>query len=131
MILSSVMLGAVFVAIATVVSILVHERGSAAGIAIGVWLVFVILYDMGLLALLVASQGRINAQLFPYLLLLNPADVFRLFNLTAFDNVRSFSGLAGLSGQAVFPPWLLLATLAAWIALPLSVAVVLFRRREP
>ena len=48
------------------------------------------------------------------LLLLNPADVYRLFNLTGFANVSTFSGMAGLAGSAVLSPTMLLAALAAW-----------------
>ncbi|MBF0126117.1 MAG: ABC transporter permease [Magnetococcales bacterium] len=127
---SSVLLGAVFIAIAYLVSALVRERGAAAGIAIGVWLLFVVLYDMGLLGVLVATKGQIHEQLFPWLLLGNPADIFRLFNLTAFDNVRTFSGLAGLSGQVDFSPGFLLGMLLVWMVVPLLGAIVVFRKRE-
>jgi Cu-processing system permease protein len=63
-------------------------------------------------------------------LLLNPADVYRLFNLTAFENIRKFSGMAGLSASVHFPPAVLLAVLAAWIAAPLGIAASVFARRE-
>ena len=44
---SSVLLGAAFVALGILVSTLVRDRGTAAGIAVGVWLLLVLLYDMG------------------------------------------------------------------------------------
>lgn len=127
---SSVMLGAVFVALAYAVSASVRERSTAAGIAIGLWLLFVVLYDLGMLGLLVAGAGGMTAEGFGYLLLLNPADVYRLFNLTAFEDVRGFSGMAGLSGEVRLPAGLLAGVLAAWAAVPLAVAALLFRRRE-
>ncbi len=127
---SSVLLGAVFIAMAYLISSLVRERASAAGIAIGVWLLFVVLYDMGLLGVLVATQGQIHEKVFPWLLLGNPADVFRLFNLTAFDNVRTFSGLAGLSGQVNLSPSVLLGALLTWMVVPLVGAILVFQRRE-
>lgn len=130
LLVSSALLGAVFVAIAYVVSILVRERSTAAGIAIGVWLTFVILYDLALLGALVAGGDRIAPGLFPYLLLANPADIYRLFNLSAFENVRTFSGMAGLSGTVHLAAPLLIGSLAAWSAVPLGVAALLFRRRE-
>ena len=58
MVASSAMLGGVFIAIGYFVSALVKDRGAAGGIAIGVWLFFVLLYDMGLLGALVADQGK-------------------------------------------------------------------------
>ncbi|MBF0310100.1 MAG: ABC transporter permease subunit, partial [Magnetococcales bacterium] len=127
---SSVLLGMDFVALAYLISAGVRERATAAGLAIGLWLSFVVLYDLGLLGLLVASKGQIHEDLFPWLLMGNPADIYRLFNLTAFENVRVFSGLAGLSGQVNFPPGGLLAGLVVWLVLPLLGAMALFRRRE-
>ena len=127
---TSVLLGAVFLALAYLASALARERGAAAGLAVAIWLFFVILYDMGLLGVLVASHGQIRADIFPYFLLANPADVYRLFNLGGFENVRQFSGLAGLSGDLPFSSMTLLAVLFAWVAIPLSLASILFRRME-
>ena len=60
------------------------------GIAIGVWLLFVLLYDMALLGVLVADQGRtVTARVLDVLLLLNPADAYRLLNLTGTTDVSS------------------------------------------
>src|SRR5690606_13035899 len=55
---SSVLLGAVFIAIGFLASTLVRERSTAAGVAIGVWLFFVLIYDAALLALPVFDQGQ-------------------------------------------------------------------------
>ncbi|PJI37322.1 ABC transporter permease subunit, partial [Ferrovibrio sp.] len=51
---SSVMLGAVFIALGYLVSTQVRDRGTAGGIAIGIWLGLVLLFDMGILGFLVA-----------------------------------------------------------------------------
>jgi Cu-processing system permease protein len=64
------------------------------------------------------------------LLLLNPADAYRLFNLTGFANVSVFAGMAGLAETLRLPPALLLTALAAWIAVPLTLAAMLFQRRQ-
>ena len=127
---SSVLLGLAFLALATLVSVVVSERSTAAGIAVGLWLLFVIVYDLALMGMLVASKGGIGADIFPNLLLLNPADAYRLFNLTAFENVRKISGMGGLSAAAHFPPSVLLAVLLAWIILPLTAAIAIFNRRD-
>jgi Cu-processing system permease protein len=58
MIGSSILLGASFIAVGYLVSSLVRARGTAAGIAIGIWLLLVLIYDMALLGLLVVDQGR-------------------------------------------------------------------------
>src|SRR3546814_9660864 len=83
MIASSVLLGAAFLSLGGLASVVVRERATAAGIAVAVWLVFVLLYDSALLGLLVADQGRlVGPAVLDVLLLLNPADAYRLLNLT-------------------------------------------------
>ncbi len=128
---SSVLLGAVFIAIGTLVSALVRDRGTAAGIAVGIWLVLVLIYDMALLGLLVVDQGRmLPAGFVNVLLLLNPTDVYRMLNLASFANVSMFSGMAGLAGSIALSPAMLLAALAIWALVPLTLAVMAFSRRE-
>lgn len=127
---SSTLLGLAFLSLAYLVSVLVAERSTAAGLAVGIWLIFVIVFDLALMGLLVASKGGVGADLFPGLLLLNPADAYRLFNLTAFENIRQISGMGGLAASAQFPPLALLAALSAWIIVPLAGAIAIFGRRE-
>ncbi|WP_262265944.1 ABC transporter permease [Microvirga yunnanensis] len=131
MIGSSILLGAAFIAVGYLVSALVRERGTAVGIAIGIWLVFVLIYDMALLGLLVVDQGQtLSGGLLNALLLLNPADAYRLFNLTGSAGVGAFSGMAGVAQTATLSPSVLLATLAAWALVPLGLAALAFSRRE-
>jgi Cu-processing system permease protein len=131
MIGSSVLLGAAFVALGTLASTLVRDRGTAAGIAVDLWLLLVLLWDMGLLGLLVADQAEhLSGSVVDALLLLNPADAYRLFNLAGLADVRSLSGMAALGGESGLSPSLLLTALAAWALLPLAVAAALFSRRE-
>jgi Cu-processing system permease protein len=130
LLLSTIMLGLAFLALAYLISVIVKERSTAAGIAVGVWLFFVLVYDLALMGSLVASQGQMGVNVFAGLLLLNPADVYRLFNLTAFENVRMLSGMAGLSSTVRFSPLILLVVLAAWSAIPLAIAIGVFKRRE-
>src|SRR5699024_5430532 len=84
MVLTSIMLGAAFVSMGVLASAIVRERATAAGLAVGAWLFFVLLYDTALLGILVADQGRyVTQSVLELLLLLNPADVYRIFNMTA------------------------------------------------
>jgi len=131
MVASSVLLGGVFLAIGYFVSALVRVRGTAGGIAVGVWLFFVLLYDMALLGVLVADQGRtVTADALNLLLLLNPADAYRLLNLTASLEVSGFAGVAGLGARTGLGPGALLGALAAWVFVPLAAATALFARRQ-
>lgn len=131
MIGSSVLLGAVFIALGYVVSALVRERATAGGIAIGIWLFLVIIYDMALLGLLVVDQGRtISAGVLNALLLANPTDVYRMFNLSSSANVSLFSGMPALAEATTLTSMMLITVLALWVLLPLGLAALAFSRRE-
>ena len=128
---SSILLGMAFVALGYVVSAAVRDGRMAAAIAIGIWLFFAVIYDMGLLGTLVADQGRtITPAVMSALLLANPADVFRLLNLTGGPDVSLYAGMTGAAQDTAANPVLLLATLIGWIAGPLGVASLVFVRRE-
>lgn len=131
MIASSTLLGAAFVALGYLVSALAPSRGAAAGAAVGLWLLFTLIYDMALLGLLVVDQGRtVGGGLLDALLLLNPSDVYRLLNLTGSVDARLASGMAGVAAGAALAPPALLAALAAWCAAPMALAALVFTRRE-
>ncbi len=127
---TSIILGAVFVAIGYLISSIVRDRGTAAGLSVGVWLMMVLVFDMALLGLLVLDQGRIiSARVLEGLLFLNPTDLYRLANLTGF-NVSQFSGMAGLAGTTSSGTTALLAGLLTWMLVPLGLAMTFFTRRE-
>ena len=131
MIGSSVLLGAVFVAIGYLISALARDRGTAAGVCIGLWLLLVLIYDMALLGLLALDQGRnISAGGLNAILLFNPTDVYRLLNLTGFANVSMFAGMAGLAQSTSLSVPALLAALMLWTLVPLGLAALAFSRRE-
>jgi Cu-processing system permease protein len=127
---SSVLLGAVFVAIGYLASALVSERSTAGGIAIGIWLLFVLIYDMALLGGLVAAGGHaLPAGLLDTLLLLNPTDVYRMLNLGS-GGASALSGMGGIARNTALGPAALTCALAAWALVPLALAAAKFSRRE-
>ena len=128
---SSLLLGAGFLALGYLPSALVRERATAAGIAIGLWLVFVVLYDLALLGLLVVDQGQVMGQgLVSALLLINPTDAYRIFNLTGSAGVSLVAGMAGVASRSGLGTGLPVLVMLAWVALPLAATVMLFRRKE-
>jgi Cu-processing system permease protein len=121
-------LGCIFLALGYVVSTVARERTTAAGLAIALWLILVVLYDLALLGVLVADEHQVvGPSLFSVLLLVNPTDVFRLLALAGSEGARFAAGMAGAPSV---PVPILLGVLAAWLALPLGAAVALFGRRE-
>lgn len=131
MVASSVVLGAAFVALGYLASVLVRDPRTAGGIAVGLWLFFTLIYDMALLGILVADKGEtITPALLNILLLANPADAYRLWNLTGFSNVSVFAGMAGLANELTLSKGAIAAALVGWAVLPLSLAAFVFTRRE-
>ena len=131
LIAASVVLGAAFLAMGYVISAKVKEHGTAAGVAIGVWLFFVVIFDMTLLGVLVAdSEQTITAPVVEGILLLNPADIYRLLNLTGYENTAMYAGMAGLSEQISLTVPVLLAAQVLWVFVPLVLAAWIFGRRQ-
>lgn len=129
MMLSTWLLGGIFIAMGYLISVFVRERATAVGAAIGVWLVGVVLYDLGLMGLLLADKEQaISQNLFATLIVANPTDAYRIFNLTGLDSIKQVAGMSD-SGAAVNPA-LLLVVMAAWLLLPLFLTILQFRRRE-
>jgi Cu-processing system permease protein len=129
--ISAVLLGLVFLSLAMLLSTLARDRAQASGMAIVIWFVLVLVFDLVLLGLLVASGGDLGGWLqgeaLAYLLLLNPADVFRILNVFSLDEVRRSYGLAALVPPALGNPWLMGAVMLAWVATPLALAVWRFK----
>lgn len=116
-ILSATLLGTVFVAIAYWISAWVSEKSKAAGLCLIIWFLFVIAYDMGLLAILVSTKGQLHPELFPYLLLFNPTDAFRLINLIGFNSAGN--GVLLIAKQEQFSIVTLFSSLMLWVIVPL------------
>ncbi|MGM0982020.1 MAG: ABC transporter permease [Pseudomonadota bacterium] len=124
---SSILLGWVFIAFAYLISVWVTEKARAAGLALVVWFLFVLVFDLGLLALLVSvKQG---GDWLPWLLLLNPIECFRLINLAGFEAARDYSGLTSIAEGGAFRPSVVTAILVAWVLVPLGLALLRFRHR--
>jgi Cu-processing system permease protein len=117
-----------FLSLAVMVSVFAADRTRASGLAIAFWFFFVLVFDLLLLGALVVTGGSYGGEIFPYLLLLNPADVFRVLNVFTLDEVRSFYGLATVFPDALASPLLLTAVMLGWIVSPLAVAAWRFRR---
>jgi Cu-processing system permease protein len=73
-------------------------------------------------------RRRLRRRGLPYLLLLNPADVFRVLNVFTLDEVRTLYGLATVFPEALSNPTILGGVMLAWIVGPLAVAIWRFER---
>ena len=120
--LSSVLLGLAFLSLAVLLSVLARDRTRASGLAIATWFFFVLVFDLVLLGVLVGSGGRFGGEAFALLLLLNPADVFRILNVFSLEDVRTLHGLATVVPPAMGSPLKMGGAMLVWIAVPLALA---------
>lgn len=131
LIAASVVLGAAFLAMGYLISAKVKERGTAAGIAIGVWLFFVVIFEMALLGILVAdTEQTITGPMVETILLFNPAAIYRQLNLTGYENTAMYSGMAGLSEQISLGMPVLITAQIVWVVVPLLLAAWIFGKRQ-
>ena len=119
---SALLMGLAFLSLAVLVSVLARDRTRASGAAIILWFLFVLVFDLALLGVLVATAGRYGGEIFPYLLLLNPTDVFRILNVFSVEDVRSAYGLVSVVPPVLLRLDLLSAVMLGWIAIPLLIA---------
>ena len=120
--ISSVLLGLAFLSMAVLMSVVARDRTRASGLAIAMWFFFVLVFDLLLLGILVGTGGSFGGDAFAWLLLLNPADVFRILNVFSLDDVRTMYGLASIVPPSLGSPVVMGGVMAAWIVLPLAVA---------
>ncbi len=130
LILTSILLGAAFLSLGYMVSALAGSATGAAGMCAGLWLVFVVLYDLGLLGAVVFDAGGwFTSTVFPWAMAANPADAFRLWNVAASEGVAMSTGLTGAASG--LPAWAAPVSLLLWPVLALLLARRFFERLEP
>lgn len=128
LIFSSILLGGVFIGIGYMVSVLVKQRSNAAGISIGLWLLFVMLFDLALLGLLVSDMGKqLTASQVNALLMINPIDIFRLMSLST-EQVNQFSAMQAIGEVNTLPFAMLTFGMLVWLLVPLFLSYILFKR---
>ncbi|WP_444464276.1 ABC transporter permease [Rhodobacter capsulatus] len=127
---TSVALGATFLGLGYAISARARRPSGAAGLAIGLWLLAVVLYDLALLAAVVADNGgAFTTRVFPLTLLANPADAFRLYNLAASQATAAAAGVSA-AAQSV-PVWQSAVSVLVWPLVSGGLALLSFRKVVP
>ena len=127
-VLASLALGTSFLAMAFLLSILAREPARAMATSILVWIFFVFLFDLILIGTLIASKGDVSDTVFRILLMLNPADVFRILSFQWIDGAVPSIGMAAAGVDPPSVP-LLSAVMGFWIVGPAALGLWVFRRR--
>lgn len=131
--LGSALAGAAGLAVGILLGVTSRSRLGAMGGAIAAWLCAAVVFDLIAIGVLqLVGDGHPGRWLLP-LLVLNPIDALRAASLVALGAdvllgpagaalERMLGGVAGL--------WLVAGSLAAWIAIPLALAIPLSSRRD-
>ncbi|NMP16445.1 ABC transporter permease subunit [Thalassotalea sp. Y01] len=125
---SAILLGLSFTAIAYLISLSVNEKSKAAGLALITWFLFALVFDLALLAFLVGVEQGISQQGLTKLMMLNPADIFRLVNLAGLDSA-DVNGSVAMAVNSTMSQTSLFSVLTAWIILPLSLSIWLLKKK--
>ena len=124
---AAVAVGAVFLAIAVLLSTVAREKTHALGLALLAWVWFVLVHD--LIALGVVAAFTLPDALLSALVLANPVSVFRVLVLSELGTAAGGGFTAALAGSGLSWP-LLVGTLIAWCVVPVAAAMRLVRRRR-
>ncbi|WP_022940904.1 ABC transporter permease subunit [Psychromonas hadalis] len=128
-IVSSSLLGLSFIALAYIISLVASEKSKAAGIALLLWLFFVLVFDLALLGLLVGMEEGLTQQGLVQVMMFNPADLFRLINLSALQ-ADDVSGALSVAINSEVNPLTLFIIMLGWIVIPLSIALLIFNKKS-
>ncbi len=126
----TVLLALTSLALGFLISVMTRQGASAMGTALFLWLSLVFLSDLGLMG--TALVLRVRADQLLALALLNPVQSFKLAAVLIVQGGLEILGPAGLYAMRTFGEFLmpfLLAVLALWTLLAVTLAVVVFRRR--
>jgi Cu-processing system permease protein len=128
-ILNSAVLGFVFLSVSFLVSVLFRERAKVIAFTVFLWLFFSVLFDLGLIGLLILTKGAVGTDVFSAALVLNPVDVYRVINFLSIGELKVFLGLVAVELPASMNAPALVAVSLAWMALPLAMSYYFFKKR--
>lgn len=112
------LLGAAFLSIGVLISAITHRHATAASLAVATWFLLVFFYDLGLLALMVATDGAVGQDAISWLVVLNPTGLYRAGLLSQLVGDAALSDL-GLTVTLPAAP-VRAALWAAWIVGPVG-----------
>ncbi|MCL4498090.1 MAG: ABC transporter permease [Deltaproteobacteria bacterium] len=131
---SSVLLGISFLSIALLISSFTRSRTASITISVFLWFFYIFIYDLLLIGILVATKGNamfINNAVIGGFLLVNPADVYRLFTISFIQGLKGYYGLTSiLTGKFILNRFLLIFVYIMWIFLPMLSGMLIFYKKR-
>ena len=125
--LLSLWIGIIFIAIATLLSTTLWERARLLGLILGLWLLLTVLFDVGLMGMMVYSNGKLPTELVNAIFYLNPTSLFRFLNTSILFDASVLQQMGWQSQIPSIPK--LIAALLLWTIIPMIVAVYKMQRK--
>lgn len=125
-VLAAVVTGAAFLGVSVLLSTLARAKTQALGAALVAWVWFVLLHDLVAVGLIAAAD--LPGPALTAMALSNPADVFRLLVLSRLSTTAG--GFAAVLAETNLSTATLVATLVAWVVVPVGLAAVAIDRRR-
>jgi len=125
----TVLLGAAFLSLGTLLSSVAKRPSTAASMAVASWFLLVFFYDLGLLGLLVVTDGAFSSEAISGLVAANPAGLYRVEMMSHYSGPTGFEDLS----VAAFLPARNISSLiwVLWIVgLPAITTLTLARQRS-
>jgi Cu-processing system permease protein len=124
----TLLLGLAFLSLGLLISAVARRQVTAASVVVVVWFGLVFFFDLGVLGLLVITDGGISQEAVSSLVVSNPAGLYRVQMMHAFAGPEVLQELglsAGLPGAAA--TWLLWGS---WLVVPALLSGALLSRRK-
>jgi len=106
----TLVLGAAFLSLGMLISSFSERQATATSLVVASWFSLVFFYDLGLLALLVGTDGAVEQEVIVQLVQANPVGLYRIQMMQIFAGVEVFSDLgiaqASLRGSTLWLRWL-------------------------
>lgn len=125
----SLVLAVAMLAVGLLVSAASPRASVAGGVAVTLWLGFVLLTDLGLMGSTLVF--KLGAPQLLHVALINPLQVFKLAVLSHLNPTLDMLGPAGMYATTTYGaglPWIFAGALAAWVTVPLAGAAMIFSR---
>lgn len=126
-------LGVCFLAIAMAIAVLAGSRARALGLAVAVWFVSVILYDLVVVGAAVMIGAKQLSAWLLVMLFLNPVDLARVLGILSLDSAMAFGATGASLMRLLGAQWaapLMAGGLVLWIVGALGLALAAFRRAD-
>jgi len=126
--LPTLLLGSAFLSIGVLISTIARRQLSAASAVVATWFLLVFFYDLALLGVLLLTDGAVSEKAITWLVIANPAGLFRLQMMSHFAGPDVLENL----GLGVRSPGAALAGAlwAAWLLAPVLASGALLARRK-